>query len=159
MRNELEKFNHTVSILVKAYLNDTLEHCNCAACAVGNIIADANGDVPLKILERRKMGLVFDTFKSMKRPEWFKVFVTPFNGARQDLNIDKYIGEAKRQIDSTGYFLRDLAKIEHAFESADYGNDDNEWMFNGLMAVVTVLAEIHGVDLESTENAKLLFVK
>jgi len=30
-------FNDTVDILVKAYLNDTLEHGVCSACAVGNI--------------------------------------------------------------------------------------------------------------------------
>jgi hypothetical protein len=32
-------------------------------------------------------------------------------------------------------------------------------MFNGLMAVVDVLADIHSVDLEKKEAAKALFVK
>jgi hypothetical protein len=39
----MRDFNHTVNVLVKAYLNDTLRHNNCYACAVGNMIASANG--------------------------------------------------------------------------------------------------------------------
>ncbi len=37
-------YDKTVSILVDAYMNDTLQHGNCFACAVGNIVA-ANCDV------------------------------------------------------------------------------------------------------------------
>jgi len=58
----------------------------------------------------------------------------------------------------------DLAKIEFAFESAPHTCDESdetnaEWMFNGLMAVVDVLAEIHNVNLEVKESAKAMFVK
>ncbi len=39
------------------------------------------------------------------------------------------------------------------------GNLINDWMFNGLMAVVDVLADIHGINLEAKEEAKKLFIK
>ena len=35
-------FENSVSVLVRAYMNDTLIHGNCFACAVGNLIVDAN---------------------------------------------------------------------------------------------------------------------
>lgn len=39
-----ELYQKTVDILVKAYFDDTLQHGNCYACAVGNIIAGNCGD-------------------------------------------------------------------------------------------------------------------
>jgi hypothetical protein len=32
-------FSNTIDILVKAYLNDTLQHESCSACAVGNLVS------------------------------------------------------------------------------------------------------------------------
>jgi hypothetical protein len=101
-------FDNTVSILLKAYLNDELEHDNCAACAVG---------------------------------KW--------------INLLARIRRTK-----TGYSVHEIHQIEYAFENAPYqGDDTEEWMFNGLMAVVDVLAEIHGIDLTAKEEAKKLFVR
>jgi hypothetical protein len=74
------------------------------------------------------------------------------------LNIEEYIDEAKFEIDSTGYSVKDLAKIEFAFETAQKGNTEDDWMFNGLMAVIDVLAEIHNIDLITVKEAKELFV-
>lgn len=37
------KFDHSVAVLVKAYMDDTLRHMDCATCAVGNLIADVCG--------------------------------------------------------------------------------------------------------------------
>ena len=65
--------------------------------------------------------------------------------------------DAREVIDSSGYTIDQLAKIENAFESAPQGNTEEEYMFNGLMAVVEVLAKIHGIDLETKEKAKLQF--
>lgn len=149
-------FNDTVNILVKAYLNDTLAHGDCWACAVGNIVADKIG---YKVVKKQnhlscswvgKLGLT-------GFPEWDNVFCTSMG--EQDLFPEEYYGRAKKQIDSTGYSWKQLARIEFAFESADQGNSSDEWMFSGLMAVVDVLAEIHNVDLIQRESAKLLFVK
>lgn len=137
---QIEKFNDTVSILVKAYLNDTLEHSNYCGCAVGNILAHHVG------------AELIDTHK----PE----------GRRFRWNHKKYyggewycaprVGDVNHLVKESGYSFDDIYKIEKAFEGASRIGD---WMFNGLVAVVDVLAEIHSVDLTAKENAKLLFVK
>lgn len=161
-------FENTVSILVKAYLNDTLQHGDCAACAVGNIIAANIGAkvVPEKINCNGYWKRNHDNLTIA----WNDVFMTPFR-ENQRFQLENYKGQIKRQIDASGYSVHDLAKIEFAFERAhnpEYnirtdGLPDDflnpEWMFNGLMAVLDVLAEIHNVDLSVKESAKLLFQK
>lgn len=131
MKNQ-EQFNRTISTCVKAYQNDTLRHWNCAACAVGNLIAASIGSFT---------------------PMWQYVFISG------TFNLNAYTGEAKRQIDSTGYTVQELAKIEHAFETASFGQSTEDWIFNGLMAVVDVLMEIHEASQEEVQEAKLLFSK
>lgn len=154
-----EKFFETVGILVEAYMNGVLMHGNCAACAVGNIIA-------------AKLGCKITTFKNTfgedfylwRRggqrftPLWQMVFVTLTDGTSFH-NPMAYMGNCRLQIDATGYLWQDLARIESAFErAANYDNPD-EAMFKGLMAVVDVLSDIHGIDLSERESAKLLFNK
>lgn len=83
-------------------------------------------------------------------------------------NIDTIDG--LRQVAMTGYSIKNLKDIEYAFENAPGDSalngrmsadriTDPEWMFNGLMAVVDVLAEIHDIDLKVREDAKSLFVR
>lgn len=128
-------FDHTVSILVKAYLNDTLQHGNDCACAVGNLICDANGLDP----------------KINWNPKWHKAF-------RCGAGL-RYLEEGKKEVRSTGYSVTEIIQIEKAFEGAGDDCGDDERMFNGLMAVCDTLADIHGVDLTLKEEAKKLFVK
>lgn len=153
-------FEHTVNILVQAYLRDELAHKICSACAVGNIVAAALGTRPKKI----DNPTVFDNnqFENGEFTEWFNAMHGSFY-------------RNTKQIEATGYSITELKRIEMAFEHApgqpsnpDPNNDDNifpglttdpTWMFNGLMAVVDVLAEIHGVDFTLKESAKLQFVK
>jgi len=148
----MRNFEHTVNVLVKAYFTGTLVHQYCAACAVGNIIADAKG---YKI---QKVGCGFSWVEAYT--QWENVFMTSYG--EQEFDIQAYEYEAKNQIDSTGYSPEELARVEFAFETADGKTEDlndDKWMFNGLMAVVDVLADIHGIDLTTKESAKLLFVK
>jgi hypothetical protein len=155
-------FQQTVDVLVKAYLNDTLEHGVCTACAVGNIIAASLG------CRVAKDNINWLRGGTEVIPIWDEVFISSYPG-RQEIYPDKYKGWAKRQIDASGYTWQQLAMIEKAFETHNSGIDlpedsDDEAivqasMFNGLMAVVDVLAEIYGIDLTSKEQAKLLFVK
>lgn len=147
----IEKFNETVSILVKAYLNNTLEHGNCHACAVGNIIASKMG---ISITEGR-YGMVWPDGND---PVWFDAIWIG------EVLPHKITIEIAKQYESTGYTGSELAKIEYAFENCERSDDvydslDPEYMFNGLMAVVDVLAEIHSIDLTVKESAKLMFVK
>lgn len=155
-------FENTVDILVKAYLNGTLEHSNCYACAVGNIVAYATG----KKFIRSYAFMREWKWKDCDYPAagndtggWGQVITTCCLDGVPQVNLNNFYGEAKIQIESTGYSPTELSKIEFAFERADEGYSEEEWMFNGLMAVVEVLAEIHQINIDQKESAKLLFVK
>ena len=151
MKNE-SLYRKTVDILVQAYMNDTLIHGSCSACAVGNLVSANMG---IKFI-RNKRGNPY--WENDIEPKWDLVHM--YSGSSQLVNPKAYENEAKKQIDATGYTWQQTAEIEKAFESAPYGNSDDEWMFNGLMAVIDVLDEIHEVnDSEITKNTKSLFVK
>lgn len=150
----MRDFDHTVNVLVQAYLKDELAHMVCGACAVGNIVAAAIGTKPKRI----EGVTVFDNvqFEDGTLTLWYNTIVCESTSG---------IG----QIMKTGYTVDELRQIEQAFENApgkpdgdglfDGKTTDPVWMFNGLMAVVDVLAEIHGIDLKQREEAKLLFTK
>lgn len=156
-----EKFFETVGILVEAYLNGTLLHGDCAACAVGNIIA-----AKLKCKIVPGINSFGDNINWWQRgeheikPLWPLVFVTDSH-SNQIRSPKSYMGHTKLQIDATGYSWQQLALIESAFERAAHTSCEGEEqaMFDGLMAVTNVLAEIHGINLEERESAKLLFNK
>lgn len=147
---DLKKFNHTVNVLLKAYLNDTLQHSNCHACAVGNIIAEAIG---VQIVKDPTLKLRW----ASDYPIWYDPICFGYANSSH-----KNIVSAKLQCEAAGYTIQQAAKIERAFESSTGGNHDDEfddtWMFNGLMAVVDVLAEIHEIDLDTVKETKELFV-
>lgn len=132
-----EKFNETVGILVKAYLNDTLEHGNCHACAVGNIIAAHCGYKYVKIKNR----FCSVRWKDNPKQRWY----------HEDIGVYE-----SDQTTATGYSKKDIFNIEAAFECTRFNRNS---MFTGLMAVVDVLAEIHGIDLTQKQSAKELFIK
>ena len=146
MKNK-ELYDRTVSILVDAYMNDTLKHGSCYACAVGNIIA-AN------------MGIEYQHkqyWSGYDFPSWDNVFSTISSTKQQFISPINYSGDAKKQIDSTGYSWQDLAKIEFAFEAASREGDR---MFNGLMAVIEVLDILHeNTDTTITTSSKQRFTK
>jgi hypothetical protein len=153
MRNDKVMFYNSVSVLVTAFLNDTLQHGNCHTCAVGNFVAAANNFK----YENHKIYKYKKVYNGGRLPAWQEVFMTIDDD--QFVDLKKYRGEAKEQIDSTGYTYEELAKIEYAFETADRGYLSEDHMFNGLMSCVDVLAEIHNIDLSVREEAKLLFKK
>lgn len=156
-----ELYQRTVDILVDAYFNDTLEHGNCYACAVGNMIAgNCNYDIadtgkPWKVWLSNQFQV-----SNPKREGWASVFMTDYNIGKQVKKYYNYNHEAKRQIDSTGYSLDQLAKVEYAFEMADKGASQEDYMFNGLMAVIDVLDIIHeNTDAAAIQSTKKRFVK
>lgn len=147
MKNQ-ELFNKTISILVKAYHAGRLQNQNCYACAVGNIIADNCGFE----YEKDSEGLWVWVGK---RVMWQNAFVT-IRGYGQDIDLSNYVGEVKRQLDSTGYKVMELAKIENAFEEGS--DSDGDFLFNGLMSVVDTLMLIHEANEIEVKQAKQLFV-
>lgn len=158
----MRDFNHSVGVLVQAYFDGTLEHGNCYACAVGNMVAAGLGVRVVKDHGSFIRNIRWDNgedypaggFNEFNENGWGALFAT--TDRRQE--IDEKFLQSKRvqeQISATGYSWRELARIEFAFESVDRRRKDK--MFNGLMAVVDVLADIHGIDLQSKEEAKALF--
>jgi hypothetical protein len=143
-------YHKTVGILVDAYFNDTLQHNNCHACAVGNIIA-ANNCIGFKTETDNKI------WKG-NSPTWHHVFMT--DTGKQNKRPMLYKGEPKDQIDSSGYTWQELAQIEYAFETVSKGNSVDEYMFNGLMAVIEVLDKIHeNTDIQIQQESKKRFLK
>lgn len=140
-----ELYHCTVSILEQAYLNDVLEHGNCYACVAGNIIAHYNNYKLVKVINHHS-GNVLVWNKDVV-PYWFQVC----GGADPSPN-------ALDQIKCTGYSAEEIKIIENAFECADYGSSKDEWMFNGLCAVIDALDVIHeNPDATLTEYSKKKF--
>lgn len=144
-----ELYKRTTDILYQSYFDDLLKHGDGCGCAVGNICA-GNG-VPR--LESRYYA-DNDYYNSAS---WMDVFST-ING-RQLTWPERFDGypNVKRVIEATGYDWQQLAKIEFAFEAADKGETDEDYMFNGLVAVLEVLKEIHQVtdeDLLQSNNKR-----
>ena len=163
MKNK-ETFEKTIAILVKAYHEGVLLHGDYCACAVGNIISS---NLSLKIQRKhhilqpspdryRKAGLAgfYEWVKEDSlEPHWNNVFHTIETG--QEFRIHNYQGEAKRQIDSSGYDLESLMRIEKAFDTHKYIDDKDG--YKGLMSVCDVLMEIHECTAEQITKAKALF--
>jgi hypothetical protein len=144
-------FNQTVNVLVQAYLNDTLEHCNGCACAIGNLVAHANNYTFIPAPPEYSCSIVWNEAEYPSRSGWL------------DARFPNPTEIALEQISSIGYTIKEVFTIERAFElpyisPSHYREHKDEVMFEGLMNVVDVLAEIHEVSLEHKEEAKLLFV-
>ena len=152
MKNK-ELFDRTVAVLVKAYQNDTLIHGSCCACAVGNLVAASCGIDDIFDVDEWNKKALGEGFVG-----WHFVFITNSNG-EQLIVPENYRGPAKFQIDATGYTWQELAKIEYAFETAPKGDNDDDWMLNGLLAVYDVLCEIHEVADGEVQDAQSVFVK
>ncbi len=157
--NRPELFHRTVEILTNSLQNGTLEHNDCSACAIGNLVAANmyNGDA--------------EKIVSISENAWSSVFYTNYETGMQAIRFDNYKGRAKEQIDSTGYSLEECCAIEIAFELApakciteyklnpkcEPSDKDPEWMVNGLRAVYDVLCDIHEVGVAEVAPAKEVF--
>lgn len=131
-------FENSVSVLVRAYMNGTLYACDCTKCAIGNLVAWANN------LKSKK-----DFYR---HPSWIgRVLMLGWEPYYTVLHFHRPESNNHPHIKATGYTSAQLLRIEDAFmDHADLYDGDN---FNGLMAVVDVLADIHGVDLSVKETA------
>lgn len=149
----MRNFEHSVNVLVKAYVNDTLQHGNCWACAVGNLICEAKGYHYLN------NAWYSQEHKTIIGTNWPAFFMTDAISKKQSPSVCHNAKIGLQEIESTGYSTEELARIEFAFETAPIGVTLDDYMFNGLMAVVDILADIHHVDLKQREGAKAMFVK
>lgn len=140
-------FKQTVDKLIHWYLNDELQHGDCAHCVVGNL---CGGHRTWRHL------FMTDSDVGIQLPLHPIQFVFEMEGVKDK---DELIRKAHDLCRTTGYTVGELMQIEFAFEMAPRGSSEDDYMFNGLCAVVDVLAEIHNIDLSVREEAKLLFVK
>lgn len=160
MKNQ-ELFDKTVGILVKAYFEGFLDYGEPCGCAVGNLVAANMG---LKVIQG-EAGLVWNKGGSENQfPKWGEVIA--YGDGRNGVVKNRYFGDSKNEIDSTGYDIYNLADIEKAFfrgtrdyaHNMEYGHmNKSEENFIGLMAVIDCLMEIHEATSDEVKAAKELF--
>lgn len=156
-------YHKTVDILFDAYFNDTLEHGNCYACAVGNIVAANMG---YKFVPSRR---IIAGGKSQSWDWEGKPYPSKGKGWGSLIGWSPYThppltAQTWKQINSTGYSPYELQMIERAFEQFDVKYDEHcnsrnpeDRMFIGLVAVLDKLKQIHEVD--DNEEVKEKFRK
>lgn len=132
-----ELLNRTLDTLTSAYENKTLQAENCAACAVGNMLADCYG---VQIIGGPKGSLGWSQGANPGR-WWTEMAV--FRGL-----IPRNWGDVheRKHIEIvTGYTMDELCQIEEAFESgAKTSSSDKQYA--GLQAVYEALLDIHSVE-------------
>lgn len=152
-----ELFEKTVAILVKAYQNETLEHSNCYACAVGNLIA-ANCGYELVIAKDSYVNIKWRGVEEY--PEYWLNLLEELNRGCVSVLSDAERGLAISEIEATGYTISEINSIELAFERREvrkFGEDKDGYL--GLMSVIDTLMLIHEATPQEAESAKLQFVK
>jgi hypothetical protein len=150
-----ERFKKTYDALYNAFMTDTLAKGTCTACAVGNIVAAAQGGTV-------KKDLTCDTENKF----WGSLFFTDVITGKQHKGYIEnaqniFIIEKKEEFEKlTGYTVEEMAQVEWAFETnttidmmeyPEYyrNNKDHKIMedqFNGLMAVMDVLIKLDEVE-------------
>jgi hypothetical protein len=147
MGNRMKLYQKTVDVLLDAYNNNTLEHGNCSACAVGNICKEAADETRIK------------------NSAWKCLFRTVIDEAGNSLSqpaiqlTTNDVIHASILIDATGYTVAELAQIEKAFETSliEAGLDYFTYttgtpaqlkygQYIGLVAVLKVLEKIHATE-------------
>jgi len=160
-----ERFNRAYNALVKAYFEGTLAKGDCKCCAVGNIVADAEG-----------ANLELDDFYNPmcdRDVEWWSyLFFTdrlhnqisrfPHSEKAGEILDHDYL--ASRLLRLTGYSEQEMAKIEYAFEiNTDIHIDQYlyytkveilEDQYKGLAAVVDVMMELDNMAPDPQYKAK-----
>lgn len=154
-----ELFDKTVAILMKAYFENTLEHTNCYACAVQNLVVANMG---MSIVPKPKSHPLVDCDTVnfvIKGISYEKTLVSSLGEiSLKEAALTKF--QIKQMI-STGYNYDELTEIERAFEGVhkrDYTTED-AYMYAGLMAVIDYLMVLHKATTEEITAAKQLFVK
>jgi len=147
MKNK-EQFDNSIKVLVKAYLEGTLEHSEPCACAVGNLIADGMGHT----IDQKKLEFdwVDKNGDSADYAGWYNNYESP----------DK---EVLKEFNSTSYSIKEIIQIENAFEGVleiknGFGPIDTDG-YRGLCAVFDVLVQIHKGSDKQLELAKKELIK
>lgn len=183
--NRKKLYEKTVNTLLDAYNSGKLSHGDCTACAVGNICGNNRLWSYLFVTTSTKQYREKPGFIRLKSPtgdiveiknEELPKYVNSgfsFDGVVYDFGINYYdvvpaslsYIEKKQKglelIESTGYTMDELAKIEFVFENSiretekgyeHYTDEDpKKGQLIGLTAVLNVLADIHAVQESVTK--------
>lgn len=128
-------YDNAVNVLLDAYNNETLQHGNPCGCAIGNLVADANG---FKIYKRKEDNRVDWEGKDV---EWFDLF-----GPNRS--------ETPEQI-KTGLSIDEIIIIEDRFEKSRETyptHQEKKQQFNGLCAVLKVMETMVEEEVPHQEN-------
>lgn len=150
-----ERFDKAYNALVRAYFEGTLAANTCTACAVGNIVADAQGG---KIEMPSYENLIYPKCNT-DNTKWSILLL---RSSIIDWSAYKHIDKELKEL--TGYNLQEVAKIERAFENntkIDYleyyqftEKEILEDQYNGLSAVVDVLLKLDNEEPAPQYKAK-----
>jgi hypothetical protein len=147
-----QRFEKAYNALYNAFMNDSLAKGSCSACAVGNIVAAAQGD---KVFQTKTNQFGFRHFECSGNNSWWSYLFVTSDGAQERFKYGDNYGlfpledyEIKLT-ELTGYTVDQMAEIEFVFETStkipyteyDYHNQQEimEDQFAGLMAVMDVL--------------------
>jgi len=156
-----ELFHKSIGILVNAFINETLTHKKCCACAIGNLIAGNNGYNPKDsaTIGSRESWLIQRPGSSIPTVIIPTYWTDVHCGGSMRKGRTEYPSVAGiKQLESTGYNIYQTCQIEAAFENVLYEMNDKDG-YNGLMRVVDVLIGIHEGTEDEKKTAKALFVK
>lgn len=145
-----DRLRNSIEVLQRAYLTEELIAGNCQACAVGNLVAASSytGDAGA-------WRYVFCTDRLDDNLEPIQTFYKPGDGYML-VNTRGY-NDGLSAIKATGYSLKQLARIEYAFESAvdhEFDEDgfdpklDHNYQWIRLQAVLKVLFDIEGISYD-----------
>lgn len=188
--NRPELYQKTVDLLLDAYNTDQLKHGDCTACAVGNICGGNDNWRFLFVTPNNKQEKAdrnkvrvknFDTNEEKLIPnDKLVTFLETNTGfVDSDCNVSwnvvsplQYINwkeDGIKAIESTGYTIEELARVEYAFEHSlrntpegyNYyvDKDPKKGQFIGLTAVLGILAEIHEVSIQEKEGSQVRLEK
>lgn len=159
------RFNNAINALVQAFFTDTLAKGTCTACAVGNICAAAMGAKVVPYAHSKNLFAAIKEGKEVNNYSWNCLFFTDPTGKQRIAEEPEEYPFAVKIIESTGYTIQELARVEKAFEThtkidslyyyLTYTKAEiMEDQYNGLMAVVNTLCEIEGIE-DPTEYRQL----
>lgn len=147
----MTRFEKTTNVLLDAFLNGTLAKGDCKACAVGNLVADA---------QNGKVRLINDSYNSLEsycttnNHFWSDYFCTNYNEQSKYYLKDEFtnLTGIKNLEKLTDYSIEELAQIEYLFETNTkisiqfYCQRSKEEIaqdqLNGLTAVLNYLATL-----------------
>lgn len=154
------RIQKAIDIFLDAINQGTLAKGSCAACAVGNLVANGIGGKIYKKNNDFDLRFYFDCDK--ENSYWGRLFYTA--DGRQRFNEESIFYEkAIENIKATDFTLKELMKIEYAFETNTcidfniYNNYSKEEIrkdqIKGLEAVVKVMLEFD----EQRDDVKEVF--